>query len=64
MEKKRDWVENEWVWGYKPDTNIRVHGRVANANDLIDGYVRVWTDGGGNVTQVIHVAREEDPRYE
>lgn len=61
--EKRDWKEGEWVWGYKPGTNIRVRGRVSNANGLTDGYVYIWTDGGGNTPQVVHIAREEDPRY-
>lgn len=62
MNKKRDWIPNEWVWGYKPNTNIRVRGRVSNANDLADGYVYVFTDEGENVPQIIFVARDEDPR--
>ncbi|MDD4409730.1 MAG: hypothetical protein PHW52_03725 [Candidatus Pacebacteria bacterium] len=64
MGKKRDWIEGEWVWGYKPNTNIRVHGRVDNANGLIDGYVHVWTEGKYSGLHVIHVDRTEDPRYE
>lgn len=62
MKKKRDWIENEWVWGYLPETNTRVRGRVANANGLSDGYVRIWTDEGGGEIQTVYVVSNEDPR--
>lgn len=61
MKNKRDWKPGEWVWGYIPNTNVRVRGKVANANGLIDGYVRVWKSGT-NRTQVVRVAKREDPR--
>lgn len=61
-EPKRGWIDGEEVWGYVPGTNHRAHGWVANANGLMDGYVRIYLGKGDNRVQVVHVAEHEDPR--
>lgn len=54
-------TKREWIWGFRLRTDIRIRGRVDNANGLEDGYVRVWKEGT-NKTETICVPEDEDPR--